>query len=112
MLETQSLIVILLIGLIAGFLAGKIMKGSGFGIVGDIIADLNDRDEFVVPDPNIAAIAFVGMLRQVLRFLPKPWPDDLSEKMEKQFLFGVCPGERRAAKANPTRRPAAQLATR
>jgi uncharacterized membrane protein YeaQ/YmgE (transglycosylase-associated protein family) len=37
MLETQSLIVILLIGLIAGFLAGKIMKGSGFGLVGDII---------------------------------------------------------------------------
>jgi uncharacterized membrane protein YeaQ/YmgE (transglycosylase-associated protein family) len=37
MLETQSLIVILLIGLIAGFLAGKIMTGSGFGIVGDII---------------------------------------------------------------------------
>ena len=37
MFETQSLIVIILIGLIAGFLAGKIMKGSGFGIVGDII---------------------------------------------------------------------------
>jgi uncharacterized membrane protein YeaQ/YmgE (transglycosylase-associated protein family) len=35
--QTESLIVILLIGLIAGFLAGKIMKGSGFGIVGDII---------------------------------------------------------------------------
>jgi uncharacterized membrane protein YeaQ/YmgE (transglycosylase-associated protein family) len=37
MFEGQSLIIILLIGLIAGFLAGKIMKGSGFGIVGDII---------------------------------------------------------------------------
>jgi len=37
MLETQSLIVIIIIGLIAGFLAGKIMQGSGFGIVGDII---------------------------------------------------------------------------
>jgi uncharacterized membrane protein YeaQ/YmgE (transglycosylase-associated protein family) len=37
MLETNSLIVILLIGLVAGFLAGKIMKGSGFGIIGDII---------------------------------------------------------------------------
>lgn len=37
MLETQSFIVILLIGLIAGFLAGKIMKGSGFGIIGNII---------------------------------------------------------------------------
>jgi uncharacterized membrane protein YeaQ/YmgE (transglycosylase-associated protein family) len=37
MFEAQSLIVVIIIGLIAGFLAGKIMKGSGFGIVGDII---------------------------------------------------------------------------
>jgi len=37
MFEAQSLIVILIIGLIAGFLAGKIMKGGGFGIIGDII---------------------------------------------------------------------------
>jgi uncharacterized membrane protein YeaQ/YmgE (transglycosylase-associated protein family) len=37
MFEAQSLIVIIIIGLIAGFLAGKIMKGSGFGIVGDIV---------------------------------------------------------------------------
>ncbi len=37
MFEAQSLIVLLIIGLIAGFLAGKIMKGGGFGIIGDII---------------------------------------------------------------------------
>jgi len=37
MLGTESLIVILVVGLIAGWLAGKIMKGSGFGIIGDII---------------------------------------------------------------------------
>jgi uncharacterized membrane protein YeaQ/YmgE (transglycosylase-associated protein family) len=36
MLETNSIIVILLIGLIAGWLAGKIM-GGGFGLIGDII---------------------------------------------------------------------------
>jgi uncharacterized membrane protein YeaQ/YmgE (transglycosylase-associated protein family) len=36
MLGTNSIIVILLIGLIAGWLAGKIM-GGGFGIIGDII---------------------------------------------------------------------------
>jgi uncharacterized membrane protein YeaQ/YmgE (transglycosylase-associated protein family) len=36
MLETNSIIVILIIGLIAGWLAGKIM-GGGFGIIGDII---------------------------------------------------------------------------
>jgi uncharacterized membrane protein YeaQ/YmgE (transglycosylase-associated protein family) len=27
----------LLIGLVAGWLAGKIMKGGGFGVVGDIV---------------------------------------------------------------------------
>ncbi|WP_263380325.1 GlsB/YeaQ/YmgE family stress response membrane protein [Granulicella paludicola] len=27
----------ILVGLIAGFLTGKIMKGSGFGVIGDIV---------------------------------------------------------------------------
>ncbi len=36
MMATNSIIVILVIGLIAGWLAGKIM-GGGFGIIGDII---------------------------------------------------------------------------
>jgi uncharacterized membrane protein YeaQ/YmgE (transglycosylase-associated protein family) len=36
MLETNSIIVILLIGLVAGWLAGRIM-GGGFGLIGDII---------------------------------------------------------------------------
>lgn len=33
----RGIIWILLVGLIAGWLAGKIMKGSGFGVVGDIV---------------------------------------------------------------------------
>ena len=37
MLETNSLIVILIIGLIAGWLAGQIMKGGGYGLIGDLI---------------------------------------------------------------------------
>jgi uncharacterized membrane protein YeaQ/YmgE (transglycosylase-associated protein family) len=36
MMATNSIIVILVIGLIAGWLAGKIMDG-GFGLIGDII---------------------------------------------------------------------------
>jgi uncharacterized membrane protein YeaQ/YmgE (transglycosylase-associated protein family) len=34
---TESLLVILVVGLIAGWLAGRIMKGSGYGIIGNII---------------------------------------------------------------------------
>jgi len=37
MMATNSLIVILIIGLIAGWLAGQIMKGSGYGLVGDLV---------------------------------------------------------------------------
>jgi len=34
---TQSLLVFLIIGVVAGFLAGKIMKGGGFGLFGDLV---------------------------------------------------------------------------
>jgi len=36
-MSLESLIWFLLIGLIAGWLAGKVMRGGGFGIVGDMI---------------------------------------------------------------------------
>jgi len=32
-----SLLWFLIIGLIAGFLAGKIMNGSGYGLIGDLV---------------------------------------------------------------------------
>ena len=32
----QDLLVILLVGLVAGWLAGKIVAGGGFGVIGDI----------------------------------------------------------------------------
>jgi uncharacterized membrane protein YeaQ/YmgE (transglycosylase-associated protein family) len=36
-LSNESLLVILFVGLVAGWLAGEIMRGYGFGLVGDII---------------------------------------------------------------------------
>ncbi len=36
-LSNESLIVILLVGLVAGWLAGQIMQGTGFGLIGDLI---------------------------------------------------------------------------
>ena len=33
----QSLLIILLVGIIAGWLAGQIMRGTGFGLLGDLI---------------------------------------------------------------------------
>ena len=36
-MSTENLLLFLVIGIVAGFLAGKIMKGAGFGLVGDLI---------------------------------------------------------------------------
>jgi uncharacterized membrane protein YeaQ/YmgE (transglycosylase-associated protein family) len=36
-ISNESLLVILFVGLVAGWLAGKIVRGSGFGIIGDIV---------------------------------------------------------------------------
>lgn len=36
----ESLLVILFVGLIAGWLAGQIVRGGGFGIVGDIVVGI------------------------------------------------------------------------
>jgi uncharacterized membrane protein YeaQ/YmgE (transglycosylase-associated protein family) len=36
-MSNESLLIILLVGLIAGWLAGQIMQGGGLGIIGDLI---------------------------------------------------------------------------
>jgi uncharacterized membrane protein YeaQ/YmgE (transglycosylase-associated protein family) len=39
-LSSESLLVILFVGLVAGWLAGKIVRGTGFGIIGDILVGI------------------------------------------------------------------------
>ncbi len=60
----MSLIWFLLIGLIAGWLAGKIMKGGGYGVVGDIIIGIVGAvlGGWVFGMLGIAAYGLVGSL--------------------------------------------------
>ena len=39
-LSNESILVVLFVGLIAGWLAGKIVRGTGFGLIGDIIVGI------------------------------------------------------------------------
>jgi uncharacterized membrane protein YeaQ/YmgE (transglycosylase-associated protein family) len=39
-LSNQSLLVILLVGIVAGWLAGKVVRGAGFGILGDLLVGI------------------------------------------------------------------------
>jgi uncharacterized membrane protein YeaQ/YmgE (transglycosylase-associated protein family) len=36
-ISNESLLVILVVGLVAGWLAGKIVRGAGFGLIGDLV---------------------------------------------------------------------------
>ena len=36
-MSNESILVILFVGLVAGWLAGKVVRGTGFGIIGDIL---------------------------------------------------------------------------
>ena len=39
-LSNQSLLVIIVVGVVAGWLAGRVMEGGGFGIIGDLVVGL------------------------------------------------------------------------
>ena len=39
-LSNQSLLVIIVVGIVAGWLAGRVMEGGGFGLIGDLIVGL------------------------------------------------------------------------
>ena len=39
-LSNQSLLVIIVVGIVAGWLAGRVMEGGGFGLIGDLLVGL------------------------------------------------------------------------
>lgn len=39
-LSNQGLLVIIVVGVVAGWLAGKVMQGGGFGLIGDLLVGL------------------------------------------------------------------------
>jgi uncharacterized membrane protein YeaQ/YmgE (transglycosylase-associated protein family) len=39
-LSNEGVLIIVIVGLVAGWLAGQVMRGSGFGLIGDLIVGL------------------------------------------------------------------------
>ena len=39
-ISSEGILVILFVGLVAGWLAGKIVRGTGFGLIGDILVGI------------------------------------------------------------------------
>ena len=54
-LTNESLIVILLVGVVAGWLAGKVVDGGGFGLIGDLVVGVIGAfiGDWLLPELNI-----------------------------------------------------------
>jgi len=83
-MEAESIVVWLIVGAIAGWLAGMVVKGGGFGLIGDIIVGivgaviagwLLPRIGIIIGGGIIAAIinAFIGavILLIILRLIKR-----------------------------------------
>jgi uncharacterized membrane protein YeaQ/YmgE (transglycosylase-associated protein family) len=65
-LSSQSLLVILFVGLIAGWLAGKIVRGTGFGIIGDILVGIAGAFVASWLFPRLGIAIGTGLVREII----------------------------------------------
>jgi uncharacterized membrane protein YeaQ/YmgE (transglycosylase-associated protein family) len=65
-LSGESILVILLVGLIAGWLAGQIVQGTGFGLIGDIAIGIVGAFIATWLFPRLGLQLGTGMLREII----------------------------------------------
>ena len=65
-LSNESIIVILFVGLIAGWLAGKIVHGTGFGIIGDILVGIAGALIASLLFPKLGIRLGTGLLSEIV----------------------------------------------
>jgi uncharacterized membrane protein YeaQ/YmgE (transglycosylase-associated protein family) len=65
-LSSEGLLVILFVGLIAGWLAGKIVRGTGFGIIGDIIVGIAGAFVASWLFPKLGFQVGTGLVREIV----------------------------------------------
>jgi uncharacterized membrane protein YeaQ/YmgE (transglycosylase-associated protein family) len=65
-LSSEGLLVILFVGLIAGWLAGKIVRGAGFGIIGDIIIGIAGAFIASWLFPKLGIAIGTGLVREII----------------------------------------------
>lgn len=65
-LSGESILVILLVGLIAGWLAGHFVQGTGFGLIGDIVIGIIGAFIASWLFPRLGIALGTGLLREII----------------------------------------------
>jgi AcrR family transcriptional regulator len=74
-------------------------------LVTDLIAQLNDARRPVNADPELAALALLGIIRGILRFTPQPWPSHLADWIYHQFMHGFAATPAKHSNGTPSSIP-------
>jgi uncharacterized membrane protein YeaQ/YmgE (transglycosylase-associated protein family) len=65
-ISSEGILVILLVGLIAGWLAGKVVRGTGFGIIGDIIVGIAGALVASLLFPRLGIHLGTGLISEII----------------------------------------------
>ena len=65
-LSNEGILVILVVGLVAGWLAGKIVRGTGFGIIGDILVGIAGALIASLLFPKIGIRLGTGLVSEII----------------------------------------------
>jgi uncharacterized membrane protein YeaQ/YmgE (transglycosylase-associated protein family) len=66
MLSNESLLVILLVGIVAGWLAGKIVRGAGFGLLGNLVVGVVGAFLATLLFPRLGIHLGTGLVSEIL----------------------------------------------
>jgi len=63
-MTVESLVIFLLIGAVAGWIAGQVVKGGGFGLIGDIVVGILGAfiAGFLLPGLGLGLTGVVGSI--------------------------------------------------
>jgi uncharacterized membrane protein YeaQ/YmgE (transglycosylase-associated protein family) len=65
-LSNEGVLVILLVGLIAGWLAGKVVRGTGFGLIGDLIVGVAGALVASLLFPRLGIVLGTGIVSEII----------------------------------------------
>jgi len=68
LMDLRSLIIFLLVGLVAGWLAGKLIRGGGFGIIGDMVVGVLGAiiGGFLLPQVGLSQLVNIPIINQIV----------------------------------------------
>ncbi|WZO97802.1 TetR/AcrR family transcriptional regulator [Isosphaeraceae bacterium EP7] len=62
------------------------------GLIVETLRSLEADGVAPIGQPERATLALLGMLHRIMVATPRPWPDDLADWIERQFLYGLAGG--------------------